>query len=272
MKKVSMFLLFFMMVFALVLENSQTVLAADIVDVFRDAGLTDVTRDKALPLDGIPDLISDSLLEIGKTKYFSFYRNTTLYSLWESRSVMTFDISPYAGRTLTSAVWTGYGLNSDVANPQSYPGKFFLSSGDGFVTPSDFNASAVFIGEAQFPSYITGFDYKPIQLDVTAALQDLVTLGSHYAELRVESSLDWADFPDFKRNDQPVQFDQWGYDMSLQAGEAAQGVFFNPKWPGPQLAITTTPEPVSSALFLIGGGAMFYRRFQKRKCNKVTPI
>lgn len=268
MKKISLLLLYFTIVFVMVLENSQSVLAADIVDVFRDAGLTDVTRDKALPLDGIPDLVHDSLLKIGKTKYFSFYRDTTLYSLWESRSVMTFDISLYAGRTLTSAIWTGYGLNTDVANPQPYPGKFFLSSGDGFVTPSDFNAPAVFIGEAQFPSYSTGLDYKPIHLDVTDALQDLVTLGSHYAELRVESALDLADFPDFKRNDQPAQFDQWGYDMSLAAGEAAPGVFFKPKWPGPQLAITTTPEPVSSALFLIGGGALFYRRFQKIKCNK----
>jgi hypothetical protein len=268
MKKVSLLLLFFTIVFVIVLENSQSVLAADIVDVFRDAGLTDVTRDKALPLDGIPDIVSDNILEIGKTKYFDFYREESFYSLWESRSVMTFDISPYAGRTLTSAVWTGYGLNADVANPQPYPGKFFLSSGDGFVTPSDFNAPAVFIGEAQFPSYTTGIDYKPIQLDVTAALQNLVTLGSHYAELRVESALNWADFPDFNRNNQPVQFDQWGYYMILEPGEAAPGVFFNPKWPGPQLAITTTPEPVSSALFLIGGGAMFYRRFQKRKCNK----
>ncbi|MCA9401979.1 MAG: PEP-CTERM sorting domain-containing protein [Candidatus Omnitrophica bacterium] len=265
MKKASIFLLFFIVTFAVNLKNSQCVFASDIIDVFHDAGLTDVTRERTIPLDGIPDIVYDNILEIGKEKYFSFYREESLYSLWESRSIMTFDISPYAGRTLTSAVWTGYGLNYDIANPQPHQGKLFLSSGDGFVTPSDFNSPAVFIGEAQFPSYIIGFDYKPIQLDVTAALQDLVTLGSHYAELRIESDLNWAEFPDFERNNEPYQFLQWGYNMNLEAGEAAPGVFFKPKWPGPQLTITTTPEPVSSALFLIGGGAMFYRRFQKRK-------
>lgn len=255
-----------MLVIVLVLKNCQIVHAADIVNVFRDAELMDITRDQALPLDGKADIVYDTFLGISKTEALNAYRGQTYYSMSDSRSVMTFDISPYAGKTLTSAVWTGYGLNYDIAGyPPPIVGKFFLSSGDGLVTLSDFNTPAAFVGKAEFPSWLTGFDYKPIHLDMTAALQNLVTLGSHYAELRVESDLNLADFPKFERNNNPSQFDSWGYSMDLEAGEAAPGEYFDPKWPGPKLAITTTPEPVSSVLFLLGGGAMFCRRFQKRK-------
>lgn len=216
--------------------------AINILDVYKDAYIEDYTFTLTPGPDGIPDRISDTnALLASRGEFFDEYNNFNV----DSHIVMTFDISQYIGKTLSSAYLTGNGRRTDTwnsgeTNPIS--GLFYIYAGDGLITLEDFNIPATYIGEQSFaPDPNNNFHLSYFALDITPYLQSLLNdpLNS-YAEIRVESA-------------SPTVY--------IQAGEFA-GI--DVLYPGPQLALTVVPEPISSVLMLLGGGMIFLRRKSNR--------
>ena len=69
----------------------------------------------------------------------------------ETRPVIIFDLSPYAGMTLSSALLTGYGGGTDHnLAPETITADFFSSAGDGLVSLADFDQLATAAGNHTF--------------------------------------------------------------------------------------------------------------------------
>jgi hypothetical protein len=207
-----------------------------LVDVYRDGYIDDFTRDKNIPPDGIPERITDTnALLAGRGEFFDQFNAFNV----DSRAVITFDVSAYAGMNLLSASLQGYGTRVDNKGSfDAIDGQFYLYSGDGEVGLDDFNASAVSLGGKSFADNPEGFNLDPFSLDITSSLQDLLNNSNHFAEIRVQSP-------------SPTVF--------INAGEVDPNSGFqtDSRWPGPKLALEfdhdqTVPEP--STLLLLGGG------------------
>ena len=215
------------------------------VDVFKDGYIDDFTRDQSTPPDGVPDRISDTnALLAGRGEFFDQFNAFNV----DSRAIMTFDVSAYAGQNLLSAYLTGYGTRADTKGSlDPITGDFYIYSGDGLVGLDDFNASASLVGSKSFASK-SPFDLDPFQLDVTSSLQSFLNGSSSFAEFRVQSA-------------SPTVF--------INAGETdpASGFSTDPRFPGPKLELAfdqRSPVPEPATLFLLGGG-LAAMRLRKRK-------
>lgn len=219
-----------------------------LVDVFKDGYIDDFTKSQSIAPDGVPDRISDTnALLAGRGEFFDEFNAFNV----DSRAIMTFDLSAYAGQNLTSAFLTGYGTRVDnKGSLDSITGNFYLYSGDGAVGLDDFNAPADFVGANSFQADPQGFDLAPFQIDVTSSLQPFLNSGNPYAEFRVQSA-------------SPTVF--------INAGETdpAGGFAADDRWDGPKLALNfatnpVVPEPATFFLFGAGLAAMRLRKAKRR--------
>jgi hypothetical protein len=217
------------------------------VNVKQDGYIDDFTKSQIDPPDGIPDRVSDTnALLAGRGEFFDQFNAFNV----DSRAIVTFDLSSYAGLNLSSAYLTGFGTRVDnKGSLDPITGQFYLYSGDGLVGLDDFNAPAVLVGTNSFQADPQGFDLKPFQLDVTSSLQSLLDNGNPFAEFRVQSA-------------DPTVF--------INAGETApdSGFSKDPRWEGPklQLAFNTNPVvPEPATLLLLGGGWAALAIRQRRK-------
>ncbi len=225
--------------------------AATIVDVHRDGYVEDFNRDQAVPLDGVPDAILDTnALIAGQGEFFDEFNAFR----FDDRAIMTFDISPYSGLSLSSATLTGYGTRGDNSGSfDPITGKFYLYGGDGLVGLDDFDSSATFLGDKSFAADPQSFDPKLFELDVTSHLQGLLDdPTAHFAEFRVES-------------DSPSIF--------INAGETDGTYSVDTRWPGPKLALTfnqvaAVPEPSTLLLLSVGTGLAALLRRKKNKAQE----
>lgn len=242
--RVSVFVCSVMMSLALGVFPAQ---AAIFVDVYRDGYIDDFTKDKNTPPDGIPDRISDTnALLAGRGEFFDEFNAFNV----DSRAIMTFDVSAYAGKNLLSASLQGYGTRVDnKGSPDPITAQFYFYGGDGQVGLDDFNAGGPTFAFNNFAPHPEGFDLDPFEVDVTSALQLLLNDSNAFAEFRVQSLA-------------PTVF--------INAGEVDPNSGFqtDPRWPGPRLALefdhnNTVPEP--STLLLLGGGLAAAMRLRKRK-------
>jgi len=220
---------------ALLLSLTGTTHAATThINVYADGTIEDFTHSDTEDIDGVPDRISDTNSLLPARGIFTGFNV-------DAHAIMTFDISDYSHRPLSSAFLTGYGTKVDnAAYPDSIDGNFYIYyGGNGLVELDDFNTPGTFIGNVTFtPS--SPFNLEYFQLDITSYLQELLNTNHEYAEFRVE-----AEYPT----------------VYINAGETGPSSdhTIDPTWPGPQLALTfsdvhAVPEPGS--LFLLGAALM----------------
>lgn len=216
------------------------------VDVYRDGYIEDFTRDKNTPPDGIPDRISDTnALLAGRGEFFDEFNAFNV----DSRAIMTFDVSAYAGMNLLSASLQGYGTRVDnQGSMDPVTAQFYFYSGDGQVGFDDFNAGGPTFAFSTFTPQADNFDLDPFEVDITSGLQSLLNDSKSFAEFRVQA---------------------FAPTVLINAGEvdANSGFQTDSRWPGPKLALefdhnNTVPEP--STLLLLAGG-LAAMRLRRRK-------
>lgn len=156
---------------------------AVILDVFRDGYIEDFTRDGTLP-DGTPDRILETNALLAAHGFFIGFNV-------DSHSIMTFDISPYSGLTLSSAVFSAYGGRVDIYTGDPLLASLYSYAGDGVVGLGDFNSSATFLSNMNFPGSATTFPwgthFQDFNVDVTSGVQALLDSSSPYIEFRLET-------------------------------------------------------------------------------------
>lgn len=239
----------FSLLAALLIFASRPAEAFVLIDVYRDGYIDDISFDRDVLLDGIPDALYDTNgLLAGRGEFFDEFNNFR----FDARAVMTFDVGPYAGGRLQSAELRGFGFATGSAEVP-VEGLFYLYEGDGIVGLDDFDVPADFAGNHTFDraSDYTALSRHTFAVDVTSALQNLLTGNAQYAEFRLE-----ADKPE----------------IYLSAGETAEPFvsldFENDGLRhGPRLKLVfqqqaaAVPEP-ATVILLAGGlaGCAFRRR------------
>ncbi len=125
------------------------------------------------PLDGQGDFFNDPPFE-GLLRQQS-YR--------EDRAIQEYDVSPYAGMTVSSATISGtIHVNNGAGNwPRVFD--FILYHGNGQADVSDFEIPGVVIGTETWQQ-----DTGPLyfSFDVTTTVQDLLDAGADYIGLKVD--------------------------------------------------------------------------------------
>lgn len=165
--------------------------------VFADAYVWDFEPSGVL--DGVPDEILNTNAVIPGTGILS---NGIAV---DARGIMTFDISPYAGYSLNSAVLSGWGFRTDRIQNGPITVDVASYAGDGWITLSDFDTPASYMGQFTFPRTEFIFDpvYTQFTVDVTSGVAGFLAQAEDYAEFRLtadESSAyiaageaDWMD-------------------------------------------------------------------------------
>lgn len=206
---------------------------AVVLDPAIDADVEDF--DASGTLDGVPDEVRNTNALLPGTGLLSSG------AAIDSRSIIAFEISAYAGLTLGSATLSGFGggVDHNMA-PATIDGQFFLSSGDGAITLADFNRPAVPVGSLTFNGLTGSFPLTlyPFELATTEQLQDLLDAGASHAEFRIEAS---------------------ELTLFVNAAEAEPPFQPDARFSGPWLTLTfeETPGPVvpePSSLLLLGMG------------------
>lgn len=224
--------------------------AVVVLDVFTDAYIEDFAAGGTL--DGVPDSIFDTnSLLAGKGLLSSG-------AAIESRPIIIFDLSPYAGLTLNSALLSGYGGGVDHNfAPETIAANFYTIAGDGVVTLADFDRPSTLLGSHTFDGVQLGtfpFELYPFSLDVTPQVQTLLGQADPFAEFRVQSD---------------------ELTLLMNAGDAAAPSNIDPRFPGPRLSLTfadagsAVPEPGTFGLFLTGGAGFLAARWRRRLIPRV---
>lgn len=225
--------------------------AAIILDVVVDAYVED------FPRDGVPDNVLDtnSLILDRVTVTTQQFGTVEI----EGRPVMAFDLSPYSGQFLTSAIFSAYGTTTrygaaEPADPLT--ADLLAFAGDGVIDLADFNRPGAWANSVTIPGAAVPTLLPPIRIpmeffdtDVTNAVQAWLTAGTAFGEFRLES-------------------DQETFFALLAAGQVP--LPFSPEpFPGPRLALTfagsspTIPEPAS--LWLMGLGFVALRSHRRHR-------
>ncbi len=216
--------------------------AAIILDVVVDAYVED------FPRDGVPDSVQDTNSLILDRVFVDTIRFGRVEL--EGRPVMVCDVSPYAGRSLVSAVFSAYGTTTrygatEPADPLT--ALLIAYPGDGVIDLADFNragsiAGSVTILGAAVPTLLPPIriPMEPFDTDVTDTVQAWFNGGTAFGEFRLQADLE-------------------AFFALMAAGQVPEP--FSPEpFPGPRLALTftesspTIPEP--SSLFLLGSSLL----------------
>lgn len=209
-----------------------------VLDVENDGSIASYGDSGAAGEGGVLDLDSNR----------TFRKPLASGDVFEGRTVMTFDLSGFNADDLISAKLTGYGAGgSENFTPDSVTAKLYAYSGDGHVTPMDFNAEGQVVGDYTF----TGLDndplnptnFNPFEIDVTDSVRSVLNDGGEFMEFRFQTDIN---------------------DVYFTAGEVGGGLF-DGNFAGPQLALAVVPEPASFALMGLGGLALAGHRRRKRK-------
>jgi hypothetical protein len=207
------------------------------LDVLEDAYINDF--DNAATRDGIPNEIRNTNALLAGSGILSDGKAI------ESRAIMTFDLNSVLGQSLSKAELTGFGRRVDAwSNNEPITVEFSQYVGDGAVTMDDYSRTAAYLTGVSLPNSSNFSDYAKFTIDVTSAVGQALAANSRFLEFRAASSK------------------LTGY---ITAGEVPAGFTPDIGRSGPQLQLTTVPEPCSVLLFSVGCGVLMAARKRRNK-------
>ncbi len=119
----------------------------------------------------------------------------------EDRAIVEFDVSQFAGSTITSARFVGevFVNNSFDTGVRSF--NFNIYAGNGTADLADFNENTNTIGTGSYqPPLDTSFDFE---FDVTSELQSIIDGGASWVGFNVDC-IELRNFPNILSGDQDV--------------------------------------------------------------------
>ncbi|VAW16487.1 hypothetical protein MNBD_BACTEROID05-121 [hydrothermal vent metagenome] len=164
-----------------------------------DAYVEDYERSGVL--DGIPDRISNTGALIPAKGILTAREPFSSGQAIDGRAFISYDISPYASRMLSSAILSGRGYRTDQREEGNLAAMFEIYEGDGLITLDDFYRSGTYLADVDFPSYSIPFFADPddyydfleandtfFDIDVTAEMQDLLDNLADFSEFKITTT------------------------------------------------------------------------------------
>jgi hypothetical protein len=216
---------------------------AVILDVVADAYLQDFASDGLL--DGVPETMHDTNALLASTGLLSSGAAV------DSRAILVFDVSPYAGMTLSSAALSGFGGRVDNGFlPDPITAHFFGYAGDGSITLADFDRAATAAGSVNLPG-VTQFPFNlaAFSVPVSPVVQPLLAGSLPYLEFRVEADALSAYLNAFNATDPRFTGPRLALEFEEPQSEPPRGV---------------VPEPSSLWLFSSALGMLALRPARRR--------